>query len=55
MSIEILLGILIVVLVVGLFLIHDKLWDINDSISSGNHAIEEELFQIKKLIEDHEN
>lgn len=52
MIIEILLGILIVVLIVGLFLIHDKLWDINESISFGNEAIEEELHQIKNLIED---
>lgn len=55
MSIEILLGILIVVLVVGLFLIHDKLWDISDSIGAGNDAIEEELFQIRKLIEDQDS
>ncbi|MFL2712384.1 MAG: hypothetical protein ACJ0FL_00050 [Gammaproteobacteria bacterium] len=47
MSIQILLGILIVILIVGLFLIYDALTDIYSSISHSSKAIEVELFEIR--------
>ena len=52
MSIKILLGIIIGLLVVGLFLIYDKLSDISDSIGDGNDSIK---FSIRKLIEDQDS